>query len=306
MLRALGINIRNQVIVKYENRIIGFIDILGFGQLVFDSENDEEKFSLIQGVLTELKEVDDVYGSPESLFAHSNYSSLSPEYQDDLNKLYESTRDKAEPSRVQITTFSDSIVFSCPASSDGLSNFRYFLIKLLVRTSKIKLLLRGGISCGSLIHSDGNIFGPAMNRAYHLESKVAKQPRIAVDERFLDFLENLPKDTLAQYIKNELIYDENDSLTYFNTLSLSTNKVAQNMCGANAHDVLKNEKATIDSLLLSSPDDPVVRSKIVWYANYFNQYLKDNPEVEVIVSKMNGIPFETIAIPVANLAVQHV
>jgi len=105
---------------SYEKRIIGFIDILGFGQLVFESENESDKFFLIQQVLQKLNEVDDIYGAPESLFAHSNYEFLHDDAKRELNELYEKTRDNVEPSRVRITTFSDSIVFSCPANSDGL------------------------------------------------------------------------------------------------------------------------------------------------------------------------------------------
>lgn len=291
--------------LSYEKRIIGFIDILGFGQLVYDSEQDEKKFSLIQTVLKKLNEVDDVYGSPASFFAHSNYSTLPDDFKSDLNEIYEKMKSDAEPERVKITTFSDSIVFSCPATSNGLSNFRYFLIKLLVETSEYQLLLRGGVTCGSLLHCDDMIFGPAMNQAYYLESKVAKQPRIIIDSAFGCFLESLPGDPLAEHIKSEILEDEVDSVTYFNVMSLATNKVAQNMCGANAYEILENENITIENLLLST-EDGNVRSKLTWYANYFNEYLMKNPEVEVTITEMHGMPLETIMVPVSSLAVDYV
>lgn len=290
---------------SYEKRIIGFIDILGFGQLVFESENETEKFSLIQQVLRKLNEVDDIYGSPESFFAHSNYAFLQDDAKRNLKDLYEKMRANAEPSRVRITTFSDSIVFSCPADSDGLSNFRYFLIKLLVHTNDFKLLLRGGISCGSLVHTDQMIFGPAMNRAYHVESKVAKHPRIAIDDYFKNFLDSIEKDAITALTKRELICDESDSVTYFDCLSLATNKVAQNMCGANILQILINEKNTINELLRSAPEDPGVHAKLKWYASYFNKYLAKNPEVEVVVTEFQGMPFETIMVPVGDLEIQN-
>ncbi len=290
--------------MSYEKRLIGFIDILGFGQLVYKSENEPTKFTLIEGIISRLNDVDDIYGSPQSLFAHSNYEYLSEEGKADLNDLFEKIIKSPKTSRVIITTFSDSIVFSCPSDTEGLRNFRYFLIKLLVYTSKFNLLLRGGISCGSLIHSEKAIFGPAMNNAYHTESKIAKQPRIAVDKYFLSFLKELVEDELIKIIQSELITDPDDSVVYFDHLSLATNKVAQNMCGANSYEILSNEKKTIESLVKPTLENSTVQTKIDWYINYFNHYLERNPEVEVATSYIQGMPLETIMVPVSDLKVQ--
>ena len=287
--------------MSYKNRIIGFIDILGFGDLVFDSENDLTKFSLIEGIISKLNDAEDLYGSPESMFAHSNYSYLSDESREDMDKLYEVMKLKAEPDRVRITTFSDSIVFSCPANSDGLTNFRCFLIKLLVQTNEFRLLLRGGVSCGALVHTDQMIFGPAMNSAYFTESKVAKQPRVAIDKSFLALVEQHDQEVIASLIKQELKVDPEDSVTYFDSLALSTNKVAQNMCGAVPYEILFNERNTIEELLNSKNLDTTARSKVDWYKNYFNQYLQDNPEVEVVLSHVQGLPLETAMASVADL-----
>lgn len=291
--------------MSYERRIIGFIDILGFGQLVFDSECDAEKFNLIDRVISRLQEVDDIYGSPEAFFAHSNYMSLSEEGKASLNAIYESMKADATASRVLITTFSDSIVFSCPATSDGLTNFRYFLIKLLVYTSEFSLLLRGGMSCGPLIHSEKKVFGPAMNRAYLTESKVAKYPRIAVDEYFMSFINDVTEDSIGNLVRSEIITDPSDGVTFFDVLSLSTNKVAQNMCGSNPLDILTNEKRTIENLMASSSGAPEIVQKINWYATYFNHHLDRCPEIELVTSTFNGLPFESIMVPVANLKVQN-
>lgn len=295
---------RKYVKLSYEKSIIGFIDILGFGQLVYDSEQDEKKFSLIQTVLKKLNEVNDIYSSPAAFFAHSNYSTLSDDFKRDLDEIYEEMKSAAEPERVKITTFSDSIVFSCTATSNGLSNFRYFLIKLLVETSEYQLLLRGGITCGPLLHSDDMIFGPAMNQAYYLESKLSKYPRIIIDTDFSYFLGTLAHEPLAEQIKSELLFDEFDSVTYFDLLSLATNKVAQNMCGANAYEILENEKRTIENLLMST-EDKYIRSKLIWYASYFNEYLVKNPEVEVTITELQGMPLETITVPVSSLVVEY-
>jgi hypothetical protein len=42
-------------------------------------------------------------------------------------------------------------------------------------------LLRGGITIGDIVHDDEVVFGPGLNRAYELESQVARMPRIILD-----------------------------------------------------------------------------------------------------------------------------
>ncbi|TVT66463.1 MAG: hypothetical protein FHK79_16965 [Pseudomonas sp.] len=287
----------------YEQRVIGFVDILGFGQLVADSESDGEKFRLIHCVLEKINQVEDVYGSPEDLFAHSNYASLSDNFKKELDAVFDKMRAKAQPTRVTVTTFSDSIVFSSPASSAGLANFRYFLIKLLAHTNSFQLLLRGGISCGSLVHTEQMIFGPAMNQAYYLESKVAKNPRIVVDEDFETLVEKLEDQSLASLIRSELVRQHASLEAHFDTLSLATNKVAQNMCKANAYEILVNEKITIESLMRGAPSDPNIMSKLYWYVSYYNDFLERTREVEVVVSQMCGMPLETIMVPITDLRI---
>jgi hypothetical protein len=291
--------------MSYEQRIIGFIDILGFGQLVLDSEKDENKFNLIQSVLEKIQGVDDIYGSPSSFWAHSNYESLSGEGKSQLDKVFNVMKGEAESSRVQITTFSDSIVFSCPATSEGATNFRYFLIKLLVHTNEIKLLLRGGIACGPLVHSESSVFGPAMNCAYFTESKVAVQPRIAIDETFTEFIGGLAEDSIANILTNEMITDDTDSVKYIDHLSLLTNMVAQNMCGGNPYEILANEKATIEELIKSNITDTKVMGKLAWYQIYFNDYIGRNPEVELTIPNPAGHPMETIFKSVAHLGIKN-
>lgn len=289
----------------YEKRIIGFIDILGFGQLVLDSESDPKKFDLIHSVLSKIHNVDDIYGSPSSFYAHSNYENLTDEGKGQLDKVFDLMKSEAVPSRVRITTFSDSIVFSCPANTDGISNFRYFLIKLLVHTNDFKLLLRGGIACGALVHSETSIFGPAMNCAYHTESKVAVQPRIAIDETFMSLLEEIGENPIINIVKKELIAGGVDSVKYIDHLSLLTNMVAQNMCGANPYDMLVNEKSTIEALISANGTDDKVMAKLHWYKNYFNDYIRRNPEVELTVADPMGALVDTVFKSVSHLEIQN-
>src|SRR5258708_6128572 len=50
------------------------------------------------------------------------------------------------------------------------------------------ILLRGGITIGNVARSYGQLFGPAVVRAYDIESKIARFPRIVVGGEVLDAL----------------------------------------------------------------------------------------------------------------------
>lgn len=289
--------------MSYSQRLIAFVDILGFGDLVEESQADSTKFQLILDVLEKIRAVDDVYASPETFFAHSNYHMLSKEQRLKLLPLYETSKEEAAKDRVEITTFSDSIVFSVPANEAGLLNFRYFLIKLFVYTSKFSLLLRGGISCGSLVHTNGNVFGPAMNRAYYTESKISIYPRISLDNNAIDFLESVKSTSIGKTFGSEIIIDRKDGVHFINSLDLSTNKVAENLCGAKALNVLVNVKDNVIELASNNKENQKVMEKLNWFASYFNDYLNNNPEVEVSTSNWHGMPFESVSVPEDKLEI---
>lgn len=70
---------------------------------------------------------------------------------------------------------------------------------LLVRMAMMQVvaagggfLIRGGISVGKIIHTRNAVFGPALNRAYEIESTMAIFPRIVIDENVLPHLPLIP------------------------------------------------------------------------------------------------------------------
>ena len=78
------------------------------------------------------------------------------------------------------TTFSDNIVISQPVSEMTralVQQMAFVQIGALVNG----FLVRGGITIGDIVHDDETVFGPALNRAYELESKVAVYPRFVLD-----------------------------------------------------------------------------------------------------------------------------
>lgn len=100
---------------------------------------------------------------------------------------------------ISITHFSDSFVISTPASNKGSTYFHFSLVRALVRAFLRKgITVRGGMTVGKAIHeSPGVLFGPAMNRAYELESGscFALWPRILMDSNAHSvFMDAFPSD----------------------------------------------------------------------------------------------------------------
>ena len=159
------VSIRNESmssVFAYSNRIIAFIDVLGFGTLVESSATAEN-------------------GGAEAI------KRISEAILESLDELAWHTSKEVPP--FALTQFSDSFVISCeskgPPSRDLLffSNAVRNVIDSFLRSS---LLLRGGITRGLLVHNEKLLFGPAMNRAYFLENEIAQTPRIIVDPELPD------------------------------------------------------------------------------------------------------------------------
>jgi hypothetical protein len=140
--------------IKYEQRIIAFIDILGFKELVNKSKNDETILQIIYESLDRMHVIKMAVDS-----------------------------DKDELTKPKVSIFSDNIVISSLAGSKEsilgvFWNCMYLQISLLVRG----VYLRGGISSGELYHDNNFVVGPALIKAYELESKYAIYPRIVLDD----------------------------------------------------------------------------------------------------------------------------
>ena len=142
---------------KYEKRIVAFIDILGFARLVNQSKKDTD-------VLQKLCNI---------IYTITDY-------------LDEAKRDNDLTESSNVTQFSDSIVISLSIknSYEFLTIFR-LLKKIQMKLLQERILLRGGIVTGELIHTASLLLGPGLNNAYYLESECALAPRIMIEPKVM-------------------------------------------------------------------------------------------------------------------------
>jgi len=98
--------------------------------------------------------------------------------------------------------------------------------KLIFEFLKHEFISRGSITYGDVYYETdrGIFFGPAINRAYELESKYAKYPRIIIDPEIADEIylfnaENYLADSVQKCLNGEIIKKDDDDIYFLNYLN---------------------------------------------------------------------------------------
>ena len=135
----------------YKQKVVLFLDLLGFKEVIDNREASDiyNALKIIKGI----KELDDdqkEYGVKTTRLATHFSDSLVVSF------------DVTDPSQVFYT----------------LHDIQTMLLELTLK----KYICRGGVVVGDIYHDEKYIFGPAFLNAHKLESSVAKNPRIIVDE----------------------------------------------------------------------------------------------------------------------------
>ncbi|RON26605.1 hypothetical protein [Pseudomonas lini] len=144
--------------LAYEDRLVAFLDLLGFSKMVLDGRDDDVEFA--------------VNLIPDMIRTHQGNT-----LRDDL----------------QVTTISDSIILSVKANADEILKDLFNICVIVGRIQHELALngyyMRGGISVGKMIHNSKKnlIVGPAYIQAYLLESESCIVPRVVIGEEVLKF-----------------------------------------------------------------------------------------------------------------------
>lgn len=124
--------------------------------------------------------------------------------------------------------------------------------KVLYEFLKNGFIARGAITHGDLFYdNEKNIwFGPAMNRAYYLESKSARFPRVIVDPEYAEdlytFNENkYRKDSMQKICNGKILCRDTDGfiyLNYLNRVKLGMNQMESEYVVENALKLCRTER----------------------------------------------------------------
>jgi hypothetical protein len=252
--------------LKYENRLIAFIDILGFKEIVSSSEKDDSKVEFLYSVLNYLK----------SWETSESWSSQLVEIEEDAQKKGVENFDIRD--KTNSTAFSDSIVVSVKVENN-VNEMASTLIVNLAYIGAILfekgILFRGGLTIGNLIHNEnGTVFGKGLIDAYQLESNNAKFPRIVLSDKLLNQL-NYPLETKRnRYPYHQYIERFNDGcvgfhqMIYFQVMESWTEMTDEKL----KLSLGKIRKVIINGLDTSF-ENPSVFEKFKWLKEQYNKLI---------------------------------
>lgn len=251
----------------FNKRVVAFLDVLGFKNLIAQAESSPAGFARFQSLLAVIES--------RVRWGNDDISAIVPDY--------------AQP---VYTFISDSIIISAPlnyeSTSDsspgrGINLVAIKVIQIAQKLLELGYLVRGGIAVGNAIHSSNNIFGSGYIDAYSTE-QAAKDPCILLHP---SAIEELRRDSSHNEgtISSEVWLRDHDRVI-INTLSIIHG----------IHGLIENRNfeifrthivATLSKLELGCAE----RQKWEWYVNFFNRALKGLFGFTSAAPAIENIPF---------------
>lgn len=237
---------RFEASLRYETRIIAFLDILGWKSAISCGGGDLVK--ALGKTLAQLRWVANHFNS---------LSGLLPE-------------DMRWPGNPVMTQFSDSLVISVEDSDQGKEVLQNALQVLTSNLIASGYLLRGGVTRGEIFHDGSLVFGPGLIQAYDLESKFASTPRVILSRELSVEWDGRDASGGLPWIPCP------DGYLFFNFLPpfmgnpfFANPQQWQNHLGPVRDLILKKAREA------GCPED--VFAKYVWLAGYFDRVCDEQP-----------------------------
>lgn len=182
----------------FQHYLVAFVDILGQRRGLREIKDlptiDGEKEDFIKKLQETIGKVDALRRAFRSFFKAAQF------YTPDTSRVPAEHREEfiaSQKSEVYFYGFSDSIIIAVPlGSADENCTAMNGVYSALVATSGISLIaltaqiaLRGGLDVGIATQIEAReIYGPALERAYFLESNLAEYPRFLVGKELFTYL----------------------------------------------------------------------------------------------------------------------
>jgi hypothetical protein len=172
---------------EYERRMVAFCDVLGWRSQIKRAGSDSKKIgTLRRQILLVQRTIGAIKG--------------------DLG--------------LRFSSFSDNIVLSGPPNALTLAAFKVILSDYQWCSAAFGFLTRGAVTMGDICHDGQVVFGPALNRAYELESQVAKYPRIIFDNAV--FRSSKPK-------KEKSMMDVDNECSFLDPFTIEAIKISEEL-----------------------------------------------------------------------------
>lgn len=220
--------------IVYEERILLFIDFLGFKEIVGETERNPSRLAPLIAAM------------------------------DTLSKLKD---DQAFFKSEQMTQFSDCVALSYSATeTSGVFYLLDAMALAVIDLAALGYLVRGAVTVGPLYHSKHHVVGPAMVQAAEMESKQAIYPRVIVDRKVFDIAakhrqpNHAPEDEIG-YVRN-LICPDDDGHWFFDYISWDSVVAHAGMEDEAYGDYLTGIGRLIERGLTNG--DPLIAAKYLW------------------------------------------
>jgi hypothetical protein len=224
--------------VKYGERIVSYLDILGFRELI--KLRTPGEVSKILRVLAE---------------------SVKPKSGEGSDKI-------------EFVKFSDTIIRSVRGVIPSAAYLLYELKNLVyaqMALIPLGVAVRGVVTIGQIVQSWGVVFGPAVVRAYDLESEPGGVPRILIDSDALSRLS--PPMTVEQLADFPGLIKRDGSKLFLDYLQACEDEL--NVPEQEYPAFLEIHRDFIRDSLTRYADNPKILSKYQWLRHYHNSTLHE-------------------------------
>ncbi len=216
--------------IVYDRYVVAFIDVLGQKEAFKEkgkyidripeylNNHSEMNKKLYKAHKKTVEAIQDIRGLSETLFkgmvsqTNNPKVNVSPEKKGQYNKLRQL--------KLYSYHFSDSLVAYTPVSinsdyfASNISNSIYGLLfycgTMMVLSFMGEKPVRGAVEIGlGTKIAKNEIYGPALYRAYEIESKIAQYPRIVIGESIVEYLNSTVKE--KSFVPNQTMEDSNIS-----------------------------------------------------------------------------------------------
>lgn len=221
---------------QYEEMVVTFVDILGFQNLI-----DTKDVAYINNIIRN--------------FYSKNFSMHGHRTDDPNNDIFNSF--SVSDTIIRFTKLPEDRNRS-ELIIDEINALAWSQLSLLLNEDQI--VIRGGLSIGKMYY-DYNykrppFFGPAYNRAYEIENKIALNPRIVIDKK----LKEINK------LNNRFISLDKDNELFIDYLEITRDNELRD-------DLIINHKNSIVQLIEKYSNSlPDIKNKYLWLASYHNEH----------------------------------
>ena len=247
--------------IVLENRLICFIDILGFKDIIgnFDKTNDTSIIEKIQSAFE--KSIDHIKNPIDQ-----KAKDILEVDQERINALKKDLFFK---------TFSDNIIISVTYNNDTFLS-RLHLISLFSNAFQYSMIsqgvyVRGGLSYGSFYFDENIIFSSGLVKAYEIENKLAIYPRIVIDKNIITLINGFTKNEIISSGLLEIIYFDWENVAFldpFNVFEIDAREMQETL---NTDDFLNNPE--VKKVLAGLPQS-IQTNALNPYTFFLNQYEK--------------------------------